>query len=128
MMKRKATIKTTQIMRRNIKMTTVPKEGMEVSKNTNYNKPERHYEDANDQHVRKVILYAAADDGNLFYDKAKTKGIDKNELFRLFGNGIMVVLDGVYYSPTSYEVSGEAGKITVNADQTSLCFYSKEHA
>lgn len=108
-------------------MTKVPENhGMEISKDFVTPRADKHMEMANDQHVRAVILYAAADDGVLFYDKANTKSIDKDELFRLFGNGILVKYNNVFYAPTSYEVESGAGKVTVNADSVSYCFYSKE--
>lgn len=83
--------------------------GMETSVNTEFVKPERKYEEANDQHVRTVVLYANASHA-LFIDSNKTKAISADEAARLYFNGIKIFDDGKYLNPVSYELDGTTAK------------------
>lgn len=104
--------------------TIIPKDGMEVSKTpaANSTKVTRKYEDANDQHVKAVVLYP---DGakKLYRDAAKTNGIDKTELARLASIQSVMVLDGATYkTPTAFTI-GET-YTTVTCGDTD--YFSKE--
>lgn len=104
--------------------TIIPKDGMDVSKTTTANstKVTRKYEDANDQHVKSVVLYP---DGakKLYRDAAKTNGIDKTELARLASIQSVMILDGTTYKiPASFTI-GET-YTTVTCGDTD--YFSKE--
>lgn len=88
------------------------------------------FADAEEKFVKSTLVYASADDGNLFYDSKKTLGITKDELFDLYTKGMIVVLSGEYLIPVAYKVSDTAGMVTVVHEDTTvvaLNFYSSEH-
>lgn len=90
------------------------------------------YPDADEKLVSAVVLYADADDGNVFFDEEQTQGVSKDELFNLYVKNLAVVLlDNEYFKPVTYAVESTAGKITCLKDSgtaaTMLNFYSEEH-
>lgn len=89
---------------------------------------EKIWNDASDKNVATVILYADKDDGNVFFDAAKKKGVSKDELANLFKKGVLVNLSNVFYMPISYKETAGAGVISVSDDGTAHVFYSKEHS
>ena len=78
--------------------------GMELSGEPK--KPvDRKYEEANDQHIREIVLYPDASN-RLFYDAAKTTAITLEEATRQFFNGVKIlVATGVYATPASIDTT-----------------------
>lgn len=103
--------------------TEINLKGMELSK-SDHKVPNRQYEMANDQHVRNIVLYADSAK-KLYVDEAKTSGIKKDELIRLFQiNSILVATANGLEKPTSLTIGDTY--TTVTAGETS--YFSVEKA
>lgn len=96
--------------------------GMTLSK-TEGARPNKKYEKANDQHVRRTVLYA---DGSkkLYLDEAHTTAISSADLVELFLIGIAIKTGTGYEVPVNVATTG--GYTTVTAGTTD--YYSKEKA
>lgn len=83
--------------------------------------------DCDEQFVKTFMLYAKADDGNLFFDETHKNGVSKDQLFELFAKGIMIKLDGAYFKPVHYKVIGSYAQVNVYDDTAaSKTFFSSE--
>lgn len=91
----------------------------------------RIYPDADEKLVATTIVYADADDGNLFEDEKKTVKLTKEQVFNLFIKGMIVFLTDEYFKPVTYKEESGAAKVTCVKDggsaATMLNFYSAEH-
>lgn len=83
--------------------------------------------DCDEQFVKAFMLYAEADDGNLFFDEAHKNGVSKDQLFELFAKGIVIKLDDAYFKPVHYKVTGSYAQVDVYDDTAaSKTFFSSE--
>lgn len=93
----------------------------------NLNKVDTVMADTEEQFVKAFMLYADADDGNLFFDSAHKNGVTKDQLFELFAKGIVIKLDEEYFKPVHYKVTGSYAQVDVYDDTAaSKTFFSKE--
>lgn len=70
------------------------------------------FSDYEHKFVKKTILYADADDGNVFYEKEHTTKVDKEDLFKFYLFGLVIVLDEEYLIPVAYKETGSYGTVT----------------
>lgn len=77
------------------------------------------YENANDVHVRAILVYAKNGDSYAYADSANTVTINQAELKDIFEKGCIVVDAGVEYKPVSFKSATGVGTITyVKTDGT----------
>lgn len=93
----------------------------------------KNYADAEEKWVKTVTAYADADDGNLFYDAAKSEGIDKDTVKNLFVKGLLVInLSGELLRPVALKDNSTHVTVTAVKDSgtaaTMLNFNSIEEA
>lgn len=91
------------------------------------------FADAEEKLLKSTVLYADADDGNLFYDSEKTNGVDKDTVKNLFVKGLMTIdLSGELFKPTTLKDNTTYVTVTVVKDSgtaaTMLNFNSIEEA
>lgn len=115
-LKNKLTIEEEKQMAVITPFTPVPTEGMETSKTKDYVKPTRIYEDANDQHIRNIVVFS--DGTNAFVDEAKTVKVPGETLLRWATLGLLVKTSTGYAAVT--EVSEAGGVVTVKAGDLEL--------
>lgn len=103
--------------------TTINTAGMELSKTAGYKVPTRNYEQANDQHVRTITLYADSSTSKLFIDSAKTKGVKSDELVAMFQkDSILIATSTGYVKPTAIATASGYSTLTAGSDS----YYSVE--
>lgn len=89
------------------------------------------YKDYDEKYVATTIVYADADDGNVFYDSAKTNKIPKDELKNLFLKGMTIDLSGELLAAIAFKDNGADATVTAvhesGAAATPVNFYSAEH-
>jgi len=96
--------------------------GMELSKTPDYKVPTRNYENANDQHVRNITLYAD-DAKKLYVDSAKTKGVTSAELVAMFSKSmVLVATANGAVKPTAISTEDSVSTLTAGSDE----YYSIE--
>lgn len=89
------------------------------------------FSDAEEKYVKTTIVYATADDGELYYDAGHTTMIAKDDLFNMFLKGMVIMMSDEYLKPVAYKESAGAGMVTAvheNSTVIALNFYSAEHA
>lgn len=92
-----------------------------------------YFADAEEKLLKSTLLYADADDGNLFYDAAKSDGVDKDTVKNLFVKGLLTIdLGGELFKPTTLKDNSTHVTVTVVKDSgsaaTMLNFNSIEEA
>ena len=99
-----------------------------TQKTETYNQAKaRYYAHANDKNVATYLVYADADDGNVFYDAAKTKKVPAAILKDMFIKGMTVVFSDSYYKPIEYSELSGVGTIVVHDGTAKHSFNSSEH-
>lgn len=90
------------------------------------------FSDYEHKFVKKTILYADADDGHVFYEKEHTTKVNKEDLFKFYLFGLVIVLDEEHLIPVTYKETGSYGTVTCVHDSsgtaTSVNFNSSEKA
>lgn len=82
----------------------------------------------NEKEIKTVVVYVDKDDGNVFYDEAKTVKIPKDELLNLCLKGFLTILfNGEYLKPISFKDNTTDAVVVVSNDTANYCFYSAEH-
>lgn len=89
------------------------------------------FKDYDEKYVATTIVYADADDGNVFYDSAKKEKIPKDELRNLFLKGMTIDLSGELLAAVAFKDNGADATVTAVHDSaetaTPVNFYSAEH-
>lgn len=91
---------------------------------------EKIYADSEEKFVKANVLYAQADDGKLFLDSTYTVEVTKEQLYRAFLTGMIVVYNEATYKPVAYKEAADAGSVLVIDDTSAVAsytFYSTEH-
>lgn len=90
------------------------------------------YSDYEHKYVKTTLVYAAADDGVVTYDKEGTQKVSPADLELLYLYGMTVVHNDMHLTPVAFKMDAGKGKITClydNADTvTALNFTSDEPA
>lgn len=100
----------------------IPTQGMETSKTEGYKKPTRIYEDANDQHVRKYVIYT--DNTYAYVDAAKSEKLTADTLIRWALLGAVVQTSTGYEFISSVTKTGESATLKAG----SLTLHSAEYS
>lgn len=88
--------------------------GMELSK-SDHTPATKKYEEANDQHIRKIVVYADTNK-KLFIDVAKTKKLSAEEAERQFYNGLVIDTGTGVVLPTGCSVASGVASLTIGND------------
>lgn len=91
------------------------------------------FADSEEKLLKATVLYADADDGNLYYDSDKSDGVDKDTVKNLFIKGLMTIdLSGELFKPTTLKDNTTYVTVTAVKDSgsaaTMLNFNSIEEA
>ena len=82
-----------------------------------------------DEHIRKLVLYAKADGQHLTLDKEGKKEITKEDLMELLMRGYAIIsLNNEYLIPTKFSTNGSYVTVVCAGDGTAKTFYSKEQS
>lgn len=88
------------------------------------------YANSEEKYLMNTVIYAAADEGKVFYDEANSVEIPKDELKDLFIKGMTIVLDSKYLKPIVYAETSGYGVVTAIYEEvstvTAVNFYSSE--
>ena len=84
------------------------------------------YADAEEKYMKAVVLYSKTSDKYVYKKAAATEKdkIDKNTLLELCKKGVLVLLDGVYYTPSQFADKTTYTTLTIGA---STVLNSKEY-
>lgn len=88
------------------------------------------YADSEEKYVKSVVLYADADDGNLFYDEGKKEGVSREDLINLFLKGLVISFESEMLKPIALKDNTTDAMVTAlheSGSVTALSFYSAEH-
>lgn len=93
---------------------------------TDYRNYDTVYADAEEKYMKAVVLYSKASGKYVYKKETATENdkIDKDTLLELCKKGVLVLLDGVYYTPSQFADKTTYTTLTIGA---STVLNSKEY-